>query len=491
MENLEARAHGALRLRRSFLNLLQPVNRLLPDILSRIIRYIPCEDDTDTQATISLTHVCRYWREFIISTPWNWTLISNEDKRLAALSLQRAKAAPLEVYLDVSQPGPGPKFFKLIDPYIQNIKTLHFSGFQKVKTLTGILRNFPRLSPNLQSLALVRIKVDATYYTSRESHSIDPFESLAPGLRYLELADVPLYPSFPRLRTLTELALNDHRFDLHLDTLLDFLEENRSLKNATLDIRCTEPSLRSPRHRAAIVNQLQHLSINASTGNTEEGKALIAKIALQRGAHLELVFDHYEWLKDLLTSIPTTQLSNLPSPIFMEHKCAPSGRNLRLLGPNGSFLFRDSYDQERPPVAFHLLPLAHIRELRLIHSIPQYLSFPRDMFNLSFFPALETFAIACGLWLPRLLSDFLSNPSFPHSLKTLSFLNCNLSGDFMEELTQFASDRKNVTTSAWLHRVVIVDSQENLPNAASIAELGKHVQTVDVRVGKELPTDLA
>ena len=61
----------------------------------------------------------------------------------------------------------------------------------------------------------------------------------------------------------------------------------------------------------------------------------------------------------------------------------------------------------------------------------------------------------------------------------------------MEELTQFASDRKNVTTSACLHRIVIVDSQENLPNAASIAELGKHVQTVDIRVGKELPTDLA
>ena len=52
--------------------------------------------------------------------------------------------------------------------------------------------------------------------------SIDPFESLSHTLRYLELADIYLYPSFLRLRALTELILSNYQFSLHLDTLLDF-----------------------------------------------------------------------------------------------------------------------------------------------------------------------------------------------------------------------------------------------------------------------------
>jgi len=41
-----------------------------------------------------------------------------------------------------------------------------------------------------------------------------------------------------------------------------------------------------------------------------------------------------------------------------------------------------------------------------------------------------------------------------------------------------------------LDRVVIVSSEGNFPRAASICELEKHVSAVDVRAGKELPTDL-
>jgi len=59
----------------------------------------------------------------------------------------------------------------------------------------------------------------------------------------------------------------------------------------------------------------------------------------------------------------------------------------------------------------------------------------------------------------------------------------------MKELTQFASDRKN-TTSARLHRVIIVDSGGKFPSATSIDALEKHVPIVDVRRGKKLPTDL-
>ena len=90
----------------------------------------------------------------------------------------------------------------------------------------------------------------------------------------------------------------------------------------------------------------------------------------------------------------------------------------------------------------------------------------------------------------QLLSTLLSNPPSLPSLKTLALLNLHVSTDLMEALTQFASNRKN-TTSTWLHRVVIVESwSQNPPSVPSIGALRKYVQSVDVSVGRGLPADL-
>jgi hypothetical protein len=69
-------------------------------------------------------------------------------------------------------------------------------------------------------------------------------------------------------------------------------------------------------------------------------------------------------------------------------------------------------------------------------------------------------------------------------------MDCDLTEDFMEELTQYASKRK-ATTSAWLYKVVIVHRGGVFPSIAAIRKLGEHVPVVDVRVGTELPRDLS
>jgi len=104
----------------------------------------------------------------------------------------------------------------------------------------------------------------------------------------------------------------------------------------------------------------------------------------------------------------------------------------------------------------------------------------------SFFPALETLAVDYGANMSCLLFALFSNPSSSPSLKTLAFLDCNLTDGFLEELARFASGRKN-TPSAPLHRVVIVDSEGNRPGIASVDALEKHVPVVDIRMGEELP----
>jgi len=96
------------------------------------------------------------------------------------------------------------------------------------------------------------------------------------------------------------------------------------------------------------------------------------------------------------------------------------------------------------------------------------------------FPTLEILAADCDADVSSLLSTLLSDPSSCPSFKTLVFPNCDITENFMEELTQFASNRRN-TTSAWLRSVVISDSRGMFPSVASIHELGINVP--DVKVG--------
>jgi len=111
-------------------------------------------------------------------------------------------------------------------------------------------------------------------------------------------------------------------------------------------------------------------------------------------------------------------------------------------------------------------------------------------FTLTSFPRLETLVVESGTDVLHILSDLLSNPSSSPTLKTLAFLNCNLSEEFMGGLTKFASERQVTTTSTWLYRVLIVRKDGVFPTAASIRRLGSYVKVVEVRMGEKLPTDL-
>jgi len=468
--------------------MLQPVNRLPSEIFSCITRCLLHKDHAlDARSIIPLTHVCRYWRESITSVPANWTLISNSNKELTALSLERAKAAPLEVCLNTERGDLG--FFHPPAPYAQNIGTLQVAGCAAIiEKLREAIPGFPQSTPNLRSMSLMMLGPDVGL-----DRSIDPFETLPSTLRRLALYEIPLYPSLLRLGSLTELTLDyDDGFDLHLDTLLDFLEENHLLDRATLTIRFREASLRSSRRRTPIESRLRFLSIDCR--DVVDGQALISNVTLRRGAHLDITLTSADGrLNDILSGVSTTHFLNLCSPAFMEYRSYH--RDIQLFGPNGGFSFGRPYNHggDVPFSEFPLLPLTHVREFRFIHRTPERETTQRAhdplVFHQSSFPALETLAVDCETCVSHLLSALFSNPSSPPSLKTLAFMDCFITGDFMEELTQYASRRK-ATTSAWLYKVVIVNSNGVFPTITSIRKLKEHVPVVDVKVGTVLPMDL-
>ena len=479
IKSLETQARGILRFLRSLRNTFQPVNRLPPEIISHIVRSI-LDGAIDTRSIVPLTHVCRYWRNTFISTPDNWSLISNEWEGLAVLSLERAKVAPLTIHLDMYKldPTKHPRFRELLLSRIQYTRFLSVTT-PSTNKLVQTFPNFTKSMPGLQSLALES--------NERADWTLpDPFDLSAHTLKSLTLRGILLYPSFLSIRTLTKLTLVDHHFDLHLDVLLNFLEESHSLNSAYLWIGFAEPSLRRFRRQAPIRNQLRHLSI--SCNDIVDGRALISSIALQRGAALQVTYygGNTATLADLLPGLSTMHLPNLSSPVFMEYR-SPSElpMNVRLLGPGGSFTLSGRLRLgDAPGLPFPFI-LNSIREFRLEH---RTLSISKKI-HLSLFPSLEVFCVSNNTSVSRVLSTLLPKPTSSRKLRTLAFLNCIIAEGFMDELAQFASSRKN-TKSASLHRVVVVGSDERLPSVASIERLRKHVPVVEVTEGYKLSMNL-
>ena len=470
--------------------MLQPVNRLPPEILSRIARDVPHKySNIDVQRIIPLTHVCRYWRTSILSVPENWTLISSCSKLLAELSLERSRAAPLEVSLFMDEVREKNGFAGLLIPHLRNVEILRISELTTIEEITKTLPNFPHSTPNLRSLELSLSDEGENW-----DPSVDPFGLFPHTLSDLSLHDIPLYPSFLDMRTLTQFTFTNQKFSLPFHTLSTVLEGNLALESVTLmnhfpDI---EPPLQHPQGRAAIGDKLRYLRIHCWS-TVVDAKILISAISLRKGAHLEISSGCGIGLHEILSGISTTHLANLSGPTFMEYESHP--REVRLHGPNGTFSFNNFDGLEGLFVEFPVLPpLTDVREFRFIHRtllIPP--PGPELSQRLASFPALETFAIECDVEYDTDLSDALSplmsNDLDHPSLKTLAFLNCVITEEFMDGLTRFATNRKN-TALARLHRVVIVHTDGKFPSAFSIRSLQMVVPVVDVRFGKELPPDL-
>ena len=453
-----------------------------------------------------MSHVCSYWRESVISVPGVWNWVSSRKISLARLSLERCKAVPLEVSFDICG-GNAPDFFDLIKPHVQNIKALAIycdKGIRNFDSKTArTLEKFLPSTANLRSLSLsatpeclLGIRLHDFRLISHDSDDSDPcdkFITSTSPLTHLDLSEIPLYPSIQRVTTLTDLKIHHCYFELDLVIFLDFLEENRSLEYATIRTQFTGLSRLRGSWRP-IQNRLRYLSVS-STG-AKDVTALISRIEVQSGAHLEVSCEISIGGKaHVCPLVSTANLLNLDSPTFMGYLPGGPGvcvRAIRLLGPNGSFTMKRLPGMEVPFTEFPLLPLNDVQTFHLeyqnpagIFSMPGPITFP----PLSF-PALETLVIKHGTDMSRLFSAFFSDPSAAPSLTTLAFLDCNLhSRKFMEELALFSADRKG-TASAWLRRIVIIDSEGKFPSPTLIGSLREHAPVVDLLVDKGLPLDL-
>jgi len=163
--------------------------------------------------------------------------------------------------------------------------------------------------------------------------SIDPFGLFSSTLTSLYLYDIPLYPSFLRLRTLTKLRLHYYKIRPTIDTLLTFVEDNQSLQSVVLTIDFKNTLASISQRRAPITNRVRCLSVSCWDATT--ARTLISNIP---SGEVEIWISpsaKMTWSWATFSPESLRRTSHLPSPTLMRY--SPSPRWIRLIGPNGNF----------------------------------------------------------------------------------------------------------------------------------------------------------
>ena len=459
---------------------MQPVNRLLPEILTLCATFV---SDIDPRPIVSLTHVCRYWRKSITSSPRNWASITTLWKRLIPLCIERAGAVPLAVGIVVPDVKGNSSFFKALLPHVARVAHLSLIGYFSIETLADDLPGFfTSPMPNLTSLELEQAANPIQPFPSCEAPVPPVFQNVS-RLKSLHLTRTPLYPALFGITSLVELKLIGPNTHFHFGTFVEFLASNPNLEIADLDVSFAEDSVRTAPARMSSLVRLRHLSITC--GKLDDTNGLLSRIHFPRGICLEVscpdtTLGSSSWLPSFRTHI-----RGILAP-FTTVRFRASPGETHVSGTNGSLSLRYSTTELYWHPTFFLFPATSVREFHV--NVSPWVFTPEILvFILTQFPALETLVVAEVTSFATGTFDQLAgqSPLCP-SLKTIAFFNCELTAGELEEFEGVVAKRRS-SAVAWLYRVVIISSTGALPDYTLIQRLRQHVPCVNVGVDDKLP----
>ena len=129
---------------RALRNVLAPVNKLPPEILSRVPQFFPIRD------LVVATQVCRYWRTTFISCGPLWCNIDCERGAEALTCLHRSKGSLIHVNV---RRIPDYEVLARLPPHIGRIKSLHLQS--RWSATQSVFTRFTDPAPNLETLTVI------------------------------------------------------------------------------------------------------------------------------------------------------------------------------------------------------------------------------------------------------------------------------------------------------------------------------------------------
>ena len=182
----------------SIKNSFAPANKTSPEVPPVIPDY--WEDSDKDKALIRSTHVCRRWREILVSRPSLWTHLDCKNLEKTKIYIERSKNFLLEIHLG----GRGmtrswEQALLLVVRHIGGLKTLSASSWQPPVTpalLQILVERFSRPIPILRTL-----KIDLTHDDPSLTLPRMLFNGNLSSLRELHLTAVLVPPSWRVWRT--------------------------------------------------------------------------------------------------------------------------------------------------------------------------------------------------------------------------------------------------------------------------------------------------
>ena len=302
---------------RSEKNSFAPINRIPPEILSLLLDYY--DEKVTDRSLITLTHVCRRWRDIFTSRSSLWTQLrfTNIDKTRAYI--QRSQSSPLELYLNEESID---EAFNPVISHLHRLISLTIHAYDPQNVL-GHFRNHAPLLEKLEINSTRDWVLDATLFNGDLS-----------SLRKLRLAGVITYFPWKRLANLQVVNLKAKRHSYRTSQILDFFESAPLLHTISLQYPMPDSS-DAPPDRIATLRHLKVLTINPPP---PQSAFLLRHLRIPSGASLvsEFFFDGEE--SPLLDFLPerSPNLKNLSHITSVKLWFDLQLKYIQLSGPSGS-----------------------------------------------------------------------------------------------------------------------------------------------------------
>ena len=306
-----------LSLVRSTKNTFAPVNRIPPDVLVLIPHH--CDTYKDS---ITLTHVCRGWREILTCHPPLWTVLDCADINKTRSYLERSKTCPLEISLEEGF---------LNDAFLLTVPHLHRLG---ALTLSWSSDSLFELTKHLGSPAPFLKKLKLVFTNTRNPVIKDAiFNGDLSSLHELRLSGVIAnlaWRNMANLRTFDLRRVPSN--NISVTQLLDFFECAPLLRKVILRQALPSSSNAPPRRVASLPN-LKFLILAAQPAHT----ILLNHLLIPAGASVCQEFNFSDSERSPIPPhIPKTleNFKNLSKIAFVNLHLSPEP-SLRLKGSSG------------------------------------------------------------------------------------------------------------------------------------------------------------
>ncbi|KAF9780796.1 hypothetical protein BJ322DRAFT_1081770 [Thelephora terrestris] len=315
---LEQDVLEVLSLVRSTKNTFAPINRIPPDVLVLIPQHCDTYDDL-----ITLTQVCRGWRENFISHSALWTGLNCTHVEWTRISLERSKTSPLDISLKEGD--------FLNDAFLLTVSHLHNLG---ALTISGSSNSLLRLTKHLDSPSplLKKLKIVCTRTKDPVIIKDTMFNGSLSSLHELRLSGVITnlaWKNMANLRTFDLQQVPSNK--LSVTQLLNFFERAPLLRKIILR-QAFPNSSDSPLGRVVSLPNLKYLILAAQPAHT----ILLNHLLMPVGTSVYQGFDFSGARPPFPSHIPQNpqNLKNLLN-ITSVNLIVGLGVSFRLKGPNG------------------------------------------------------------------------------------------------------------------------------------------------------------